>query len=389
MTRNVLIVQEMVKHYREPFYKQLHERLAARGIEVRVAYGEPRLAHSKMRDMVQLPDNMGVKVPTKWLLNERLVYQRIGSHVANADLVIVEQAVKYVWNVPLTLASMLGLKRVAQWGHGWNRVNGDGAVEWLKRKAIKRCDWWFAYTPGTADFVIANGMPADKVTVTWNALDTKPLQAAVDGVSEGEIAALRTEFGIPATAKVGIYAGGLYALKRLPALLDAAMRIKAEVADFHLLILGDGADGKLVRARAADTDWMHVLGPTFDTRRAICLRTADIFLCPGVLGLAVLDAFVGRMPILTMDIVGHGPEEEYLEDGINGLRTGDTAEAFGQAAADLLNDPARLAAMKAAAANAAGEYTIERMVDRFEEGVLLALGEAPDGAGVTELVRSS
>ncbi len=382
MKRNVLFVQEMVKHYREPFYTQLHERLAARGIGMRVAYGKPRLAHAKMRDLVQLPGDIGVEVPTKWLLNDRLVYQRIGRHAAKADLVIIEQAIKYAWNVPLTLASMVGLKRVAQWGHGWNRVNGGhGAIEWLKRKAIKHCDWWFAYTPGTADFVIANGMPADKVTVTWNAFDSKPLQDAVDGVSEGDITALRAEFGIPTAAKVGIYAGGLYALKRLPALLDAAMAIKAEVADFHLLILGDGADGEMVRARAAGTDWIHVLGPTFDTRRATCLRTSDIFLCPGVLGLAVLDAFIGGMPILTMNIVGHGPEEEYLEDGVNGLRTADTAAAFGQAAADLLNDSSRLASMKQEAAKSAADYTVERMVDRFEDGILRALGEAPATAG--------
>ena len=183
-----------------------------------------------------------------------------------------------------------------------------------------------------------------------------------------------------------MYAGGLYGLKRLPELLDAAVLIKAKEPDFHLLILGAGAEGDMVRARA--TDWIHTLGPTFGARRATCLRTADMFLCPGVLGLAVLDAFVGGMPILTTDIIGRGPEEEYLEDGINGLRTGDTAEAFGTAVADLLNDQVRLAAMKAAAAGAAKSYTIERMVDRFEDGILRALGEAPVTAGVTKLART-
>ena len=224
-------------------------------------------------------------------------------------------------------------------------------------------------------------MPADKVTVTWNAIDSKPLQDAVDGVSDADMAGLRAEFGIPATAKIGIYAGGLYALKRLPALLDAATRIKAGMPGFHLLILGDGAEGDMVRQRAAQTDWIHALGPTFDERRAICLRMADIFLCPGVLGLAVLDAFIGGMPILTMDIVGHGPEEEYLSHGVTGLRTAADADAFGQAAADLLNDPARLAAMQTAAATAAQDYTVERMVSRFEEGILKALGAQPEAAG--------
>ncbi len=376
-TRNVLIVYEMVKHYRAPFYEALHDRLLARGVKLRVAYGKPRGSHAKMRDLVRLRDDIELVVPARWFLRDKLVYMGIGRAVAQADLVIVEQAVKYVWNVPLVLGSMLGLVRLGQWGHGWNRVKGTGPVEWLKRKAIRHCDWWFAYTQGTADYVIKHGMPADRVTVTWNALDMAPLQNAIDGTTDADLAALRTAHGIPGDAKVGIYAGGLYDLKRLPDLLDAAEAVKARVPDFHLLILGDGPEGDMVRARAAATDWIHTLGPTFGAAKAHCLRLADVFLCPGVMGLAVLDAFAGAMPILTMDIVGHGPEEEYLEHGVNGLRTAASAAAFGTATADLLNDAERLAAMKAAAAEAAGTYTLDRMVSAFEDGILKALGEVP------------
>lgn len=375
--RNVLIVQETVKHYRAPFFEALHDRLLPQGVKIRVAYGRPRQDHQKMRDLVPLREDIGVVVRTTWLLREKLLYMAIGREVAKADLVIAEQAVKYLWNVPLVLGSMLGLVRLGQWGHGWNRTKSTGLAEWLKRKVVRRCDWWFAYTPGTADFVIKNGMPADRVTVTWNALDGTPLQEAIHGTTEGDLAALRAEYGIPADAKVGIYAGGLYGMKRLPMLLDAAALVKARVPDFHLLILGDGPEGDAVRARAAEADWIHTLGPTFGDRKAHCLRLADVFLCPGTMGLAVLDAFAGAIPILTTDIVGHGPEEEYLEHGVNGLRTVPDTDVFGRAVADLLNDPARLGAMQAAAAKAAGEYTMERMVRAFEDGILKALGDVP------------
>ncbi len=373
--RNVLFIQEMVKHYRRPFFEQLHDRLAAQGVKVRVAYGKPRRMHTQMKDLVQLRPDIGLEVPTKWLLNNNLVYQRVGRHILDADLVIVEQAAKYVWNYPLVLGSMLGWVRLAQWGHGYNRSYiRRGMIEWLKRKSIRYCDRWFAYTPGTADFVIKHGMPADKVTVVWNSIDMKPLLDAIDGVTGDALAALTMELGIPKDARIGLYVGGLYEEKLLPLLLEAAVLIKAQVPDFHLMILGDGPKGDFVRAWAKETDWTHTLGATFGARKAQCLKVADIFLCPGVLGLAVLDAFAGATPVLTTDTISM-PEEEYLVHGINGIRTTTSAQALGQASADLLNDPGRLAAMKQAAAVSGREHSIERMVGRFEEGILKCLNE--------------
>lgn len=373
--RRVLIIQIAIKHYRQAFYSGLQEALSAHDVELRVAHSLPHGKRAIDGDVITLDPSTGFVVPARTILGNRLVYQNVWKHILWADLIIVEQAAKYVANYPLFLASALGLKKLGSWGHGWNHeLPRDSLSERIKRVAVPRCDWWFAYTQGVARYVTEQGMAPDRISVVENTVDTQELVHQVEDVSGVQLSEFRSAHNIPRSAKLAVFSGTLDTRKHMPFLLETAQHIKARLPEFHLAVIGEGPDASLVREAARENDWVHALGATFGTQKAICFRAADVFLCPGVVGLAILDAFAAGLPFITSDLPIHSPEVEYLENNVNGLYLPFDRVAFGDAVADLLADQVRLDGMKAEAIRAARERPMSRMVGNFSQGILRAVG---------------
>ncbi|MHA1565053.1 MAG: glycosyltransferase family 4 protein [Alphaproteobacteria bacterium] len=373
--RRVLIIQMMIRHYRQAFYEGLQAELAQNGVTLRVAYSLPEGRRALSNDDIPLDPSIGAIVPLHRLIGDRLVYQSVWKQIFWADLVIVDQGTRFVVNTPLVLASVLGLKRLGFWGHGWNHELGQGSLsERLKRFSVPRCDWWFAYTQGVARYVAERGMDPKRITVVENTVDTSELMETVAGVSEADLAAFRSDNGIPDTAKLAVFSGALYERKRIPFLIETAKYIKARLPEFHLAVIGEGPDAALVKTAARDHDWIHHLGATFGKPKAVCYRLADAFLCPGLVGLAILDALAASLPFITTDLPIHSPEIEYLVDGVNGLCLPYDVAAYGDAVAALLADRPRLETMKEAAGKSAQERPMSRMVNNFSQGILKSLG---------------
>jgi len=373
----VLIIQVMLRHYREALYDGLSAAMNDHGVTLRVAYGLPDGRQALNKDDIPLDPSVGVIVPTRRLLGGRLVYQSIWKQIFWADLIIVEQATKYLINFPLVLASVLGAKKLGFWGHGWNhQLSQDSFSERVKRFAVPRCDWWFAYTEGVARYVAEQGMDPERITVVENTVDTRELMQQVVDVIDSDLAAFRSTHGIPESAKLAVFSGALYERKRMPFLLEAAHHIKAQLPEFHLAVIGEGPDTALVREAADKYDWIHALGATFGKHKAVCYRLADVFLCPGLVGLAILDALAADLPFITSDIPIHSPEIEYLEDGVNGLCLPYDPALYGRAVAELLTDRERLEKMKTAAGKTARELPMSRMVSNYSQGILNCLGVA-------------
>jgi glycosyltransferase involved in cell wall biosynthesis len=296
-----------------------------------------------------------------------------------ADLVIAVQANGYLLNYPLLLAARLGIKRVALWGHGYNHQGRGNAVrEQFRRVLLRLPDWWFAYTDRTADYLAQAGMPRERITVINNAIDTSGFASEVASVSAEELQTLRAQLGIASAAPVGLYCGSLYAQKCIPFLLEAAERIRAQLPGFVLLVAGAGPDADRVRA-AARSPAVRYLGAQFGRGKAVLFRCADVFLNPGLVGLAILDSFAAGLPFITTDIPIHSPEIAYLEPGVSGLLLPHVAQAFADDVVTLLADPARVRAMAGAAVSAAGRYTLDNMVGNVAEGIRRCLS-SQDGA---------
>jgi glycosyltransferase involved in cell wall biosynthesis len=374
--KRVLIIEAQMKQYRLPFYEMLYERLREDGIELKVAYSDPAGQELRKHDNCVLPLEFGLNVKGSWLLNKRILYQPLLREICSADMVITDQAYKLALTHCLLALSRLGLKRVAFWGHGRNRQeNALRFSEKYKKRTLDWVTWWFAYTAGTAEYLQLQGVPKAKVTTVQNSVDTRGIQEYVQRLDADARGKVRARVGIPAAAPVGIFVGTLRNLKSLPLLLEASPAIREKVSDFHLVIVGGGPEEREIRESAREQPWVHFLGPHFGDSKSELLAIAGVFLLPGAVGLAIVDAFAAGLPLVTTRLSIHGPEMEYLEEGFNGILTEHHPAAYADAVVDVLLHPHKLHQLQEGARLSAEKYSIEAMTENFSRGILQCLAQ--------------
>lgn len=371
MTRRVLILEAQLKQYRATLIRDLAARLRRDDIDLKVAYSEPNHRERSKADSLELPGDLGLKLPGWWLLGDRVFVQSAWRQIRNADLVIMEQGNKHVFNYVLLAMSALRRKRVGYWGHGYNhQARAPGASEWMKKKLLTRVDWWFAYTEGVARYLTAQGVASRNITVLQNTIDTRELVDALDRVDEG---AVRGRLGLAATARVGLFCGSLYREKMLDFLIEAAAKIRERQPKFELVVVGDGPERETLRAAAARHPFVHYVGPAFGAERADFFAISDVFLMPGLVGLAIVDSFAAGLPVFTTNVPIHSPEIEYLVPGDNGAMTVHEPAAYATEVCRVLDDAGERGRMSRAARATAARLTMAHMVEAFATGITRCL----------------
>lgn len=346
----VLIIQAEMKHYRVPFFTQLHAALGQDGIELAVAYSAQNQKQATRKDGAELPPEFGRKVRGYWFA-ERFLYQSVWGEVLKADLVIVGNENKYLVNPLLLLLSALRLKTVAFWGLGPNMHPDRSALsEWIKEKMVTTVDWWFAYTETIAEYLRQHGMEVDRVTNVQNATDTVELRRLLSEIQDDEALQAKAELTGNAASKVGIYCGLLGEIKAIPMLIEAARLVRQRCPDFHLVIVGNGPDRAWVEQAIVGEPWIHYMGSKFGRDSAMLYKISDVFLLAGTAGLAIVDSFAAGLPLIATHLPTHPPEVSYLCDGENGKITPHTASAFADAVVEVLRKPALMATLRHGAA---------------------------------------
>lgn len=360
----LVIVQRVLTHYRVPLFEALRDRLRHEGFVLRLVYGDAA-AHERSRELeAVLP--WAVHAPCHYAAGGRLCWQSLGDGLKGADYVVVAQENRLLNNLPLLLAPQSF--RVGLWGHGSDlQASGAAPAQRFKRLLTRRADWWFAYTELSAG-LMRRDAPAERITVLNNAIDTRALRDAVLDAARRPRTALRQSLGLD-SGPLGLYVGSWYPNKRLDLLLDAAERVRSARPDFQLAIAGAGPLAGWLQQRAATLPWVTLLGPVHGEAKAQWLCAADLMLNPGLIGLGILDAFAGGLPLLATDC-GLTPERAYLQPGCNGLVSAETAQSFADTVLSLLADEPRRAQLGAQAAADAQRYTLEAMVERFAQGLV-------------------
>lgn len=360
-------------HFRVPFHERLRDILSANGITYKFIYSDYNNEHKN--DTVNVEWAIKSKCLSMPIGRARLFYQFITTITRSHELVILQQENRQLSNIPVIIFRKLAGKKVAFFGHGQNfQGNANSVSEIIKRLMIKSVDWWFAYTERSADIVRRAGYPAHRITAFNNAIDTRAIQSEVAQVDIDEIARIRSNL-CQGSEHVGVYIGGLYDLKRIDFLIEAALAVRQRVPDFHLLIIGGGPDRGAVENASQAHAWIHSLGPKFGKEKTTLACLGRVFLMPGLVGLSVLDSFAYGTPMVTTDVPYHSPEIDYLKDGDNGVIVSphDDVDAYADAAARILTEDAWRNHLKTGATEALETYTIEAMAQRFAEGVMSAI----------------
>jgi glycosyltransferase involved in cell wall biosynthesis len=369
----VSIIYKSLPHYRVPLYERLRTDLDRMGVDLRVLIGDPPVGSAARRDTASL-DWVESFPQHEWRVGGRaVVTQRVLGRVRSCDLVVVEQASRLLVNNVFAAWRRTGGPALGLWGHGENRDRHHRSRlgEWWKRRVLTDCDWWFAYTAGTAEYVTASGFPADRTTDLRNATDTTALQAAAD-----HLRADRDERGAePVGPPTVAFVGSLYNGKGLDDLVLTADRVRDRVRDVEFVVIGDGEDRAVLDRAAGTRPWFRLLGPRTGTELAEALVDAGCVVCPAAVGLVVLDAFAVGLPVVTAQADNHGPEIDYVQDDVNGLVVGTPASepAFADAVVRVLEDARLRERLVDGARATAREFTIDAMAERFADGILRCL----------------
>jgi len=372
----VAVLQPYVPRYRVALFEALEEALADDGIDLTVAAPAPRGVTRERADAVTTLA-VPLRAASVRLGRRRVVLRDPRAVVAHADLVVTEQTRRDVDTYLLLAAGRAlpaGPARVALWGHGPTTTRAVTGWEGrLLDRLTARADWFFAYTHAGAAHAVAAGMPAERVSVTANTLDTDALAAADAAADPGTGARARQRWKVagPAVATVG----ALDASKR-PALLLAAGDLLAErLPGFTWLVGGEGP----ARADLATVDapWLRLLGPVDAAGKVELARATGVWAQPGRVGLVAVDALALGCPLVTTRYPFHAPEVAYLRDGHTTVVTADEPAAFADAIAALLTDPVRRAAMAQQCRADAAAHTLEASVAAFAAGIRAALDAPP------------
>lgn len=370
---SVVVVQRRMTHYRVPLFERLREQLAARGMALRVLYGEGTAEEREKQDEAELA--WGEKLDTAYLCGGRVCWQPFMAAANGADLVVVTPENKLVANlIPQFFAPQV---RIGLWGHGGN-LQGDpeSLRERFKRVVARHADWWFGYTGMSVPLILESGFPRERITVLDNAVDTGELAALRRGVQQHDLEALRESLGL-AGRRVGVFVGSLYPEKRIGFLLESALAVRRRVPDFELLVIGAGPLAEEVERFCAQHAWARYLGPRKGRAKVEAVALGQVMLNPGLVGLGILDSFVCRVPMFTTDCGIHSPEIAYLENGHNGVMTANTLESYAEAVVQGLGHPPTLELLQAGCGESAARYTVERMAGNFVDGMVRCLGAPP------------
>jgi glycosyltransferase involved in cell wall biosynthesis len=370
----VVIVQRRLPHYRESFFEALRTALEAQGIDLTLVVGEPTAQERLKQDEGVL--GWAERVRCHYLLGGRLCWQDIRPWLREAQLVIVAQESKLLFNW-LALLMPTRVPRLALWGHGCDFMATSPAAQaaqrlkaWLSRRA----DWWFPYTDRSAEVVRGFGFPSTRMTILNNAGDTSSLAADLRVCRAAGREALRRSLGL-GDGPVGLYIGSFYAAKRLDLLLQAARIVRARHPGFELVLAGAGPDGPELAALASALPWVRLVGVVKGSEKARWMAASDLLVLPAAVGLAIVDGFAAGLPALTSRGPGHGPEIDYLQPGVNGLLTERDPQAYADAVCRVLGDPELARRLSAGAEASAAGVTQQAAVERFSQGIVRWLRE--------------
>jgi glycosyltransferase involved in cell wall biosynthesis len=235
---------------------------------------------------------------------------------------------------------------------------------WLQRWAHRT----MILNDGMEKEALAAGFRREQLLRMPNPVDAEEFSPA----SPETRATLRERLGLPANAPVALYVGRLAPEKELFTLLKAWGMASRSIPDARLVFVGDGPDREALTALATELKIAASLRLT--GRQSVeevrdWLRAADVFTLVSShegFSCSLAEAMSAGLPSIVSDIPANA---QLIDQEVHGLHTRAGEErSVADALIRLLRDRCLRAAMGAAARRRVLEnYTLEKVLDRYEE----------------------
>ena len=375
------IVQPSLAKYRVPVFRELAERP---GIDLHVFYADNTGIPNES------PDGFAGTVAP-------MVIRRPGGHPiywhpaqlaradpATTDVLNLSWDLHYASLIPALLRARRRGVPTVLWGHGYSKRE-RGWRRWLRWRVARLATAVLLYNRATADRLIADGLPAERVFVALNTLDQSEIQAArSDWLSRpADLAAFRAEHGLT-DGRTVLFVSRLDG-NRVDLLIDAAALLAEKMPDLKVVLIGKGDERPALERRAADRGIaanVRFLGAVYgEADLAPWFLCADAYCYPANIGLSLMHAFGYGLPVVTTDRTeSQNPEIEAFRDGGNGLTYADGDPAALAAALGRVLDDTDLRDRlgREAQRTVLEDFTLSTMVDGFVASARYCRSRAAD-----------
>jgi len=106
---------------------------------------------------------------------------------------------------------------------------------------------------------MTTGVAEDRLTVVQNAGDTSAIYESRESITDQKLDSLWSKLGIDG-GPAEIYLGSLYTTKRLACLIKGTDRIRDQLPDFELIVIGGGPGRATVDDAGTKRPWTHSMG---------------------------------------------------------------------------------------------------------------------------------
>jgi hypothetical protein len=319
--REVWIVQRYLAHYRLPVLDRLADRLAERGLTLKVLFDPIRLEgpadpnRPYCDTFIRLQEHrpFGVVCWTQPGLLEGIRERRPAA-------VIVEGTPRILTNlrVPAVTRAAGGMPLLWSKGQTEDGTPGGRISDLLRFQFANLFDGVICYGEAGKRELERIGVPGARITIARNTIDTGRIFAEL-GQREARAAELKRANGLEGR-RVVLYCGTMYPKKRHLDLIEAWPAIRVAHPDAVLVMVGGGKLLETVKARAAELggDDIRILGrvPEGDDYRWI--GACDISVMCGGLGLAIQQSLAFGRPMVVAD--EPGVDGEIVRNGETGWR---------------------------------------------------------------------
>lgn len=249
--------------------------------------------------------------------------------------------------------------------HGMGGRTRSGRQEWLYRQSLRGTDYAVAVCEAARERFAADGMrPRRALLSVPNGIRLERFRPADDVARQSLVA----ELGLSTGSRIIGTVGRLQPVKDHALLLRAFAKVRVQVPEAALVIVGDGPLRAALEAQAEQaglSDAVRFMGDRHDVPRL--LTGMEVFALTSTsegYSVALLEACASSLPIVATEVGGN---REIVRHGINGrlVPSGDTA-AIATALIALLRGGEQAAAMgRAGYAWAQAEASFRTMAERY------------------------
>ena len=336
------IIQRVLPHYRLPFFNLLSKTLPGTW---QLISGDPS-PHETLRSRPDMLANiMHAEACNRHIFNGKFyICWQAGLipwlKAFKPDILVVEANPRLISNYIAILWAKIHKRKIIGWGLGTLPSKLPPLTESI-RKAVHRAyygrfDAMIGYSSKAQGDYIRSGVEPTRVFIAYNAVDTTASEPFLNRIKNqpGLMSQWKSRYGLDKDKVTVLSVGRLERRKRIDRLIHACIPLRKQV---QLLIVGDGP------ARAELEDEAHkskvhsiFTGACYGEDLSYCFATGDIFVMPGLGGLATQQAMSYGKPVIAGK--ADGTEKDLVKDSINGYLIEPSTEELSKAIQRLAED---------------------------------------------------